>query len=579
MPNSSSIDLSNTELQQVIQLVQFSNHSVFLTGKAGTGKSTFLRYISQTTKKKHVILAPTGIAAINVGGATIHSFFKLPFHPLLPNDSRYSTRNLRKTLKYNSEKIKTIRELELIIIDEISMVRADIIDFIDKVLRVYSRNMSQPFGGKQLLLVGDIFQLEPVLRDDDKQLLSPFYTSGFFFDAHVFRERQVVCIELTKVYRQTDEQFIRILDNIRTSQATASDISVLNKQLNAKLISSDTNALAITLSTTRDTVDWINNEQLEKLPGDSNVYVGCITGDFPETMLPTPINLELKVGAQIMFIKNDIDHRWVNGTLGTIIGLEDEGERVYVRAESGEEHAVERDRWTNVKYTFNEQEKRIEEEEIGAYVQFPLRLAWAITVHKSQGLTFNNVKIDFGHGVFAGGQTYVALSRCRSLEGICLNQPIRMSDIFIRDEVKRFATHFNDKRAISKALNETDADKQYYDAVQAFDKGDMDEALRNFFLAIHNRYDIEKPICKRFLRRKLNIINALNTKIEQMNQEAEKQKKRLMQLSVEYTLMGKECEREGMNDAAIANYKKAIELYPEAIEPQKRINKLKKNTL
>ena len=219
------LDLNNKELQQALQVLQFTRHSLFLTGKAGTGKSTFLRYIAAHTKKKHVVLAPTGIAAINAGGVTLHSFFKLPFHPLLPNDVQYSVRNLRKTLKYNSEKIKILRELELVIIDEISMVRADVIDFIDKVLRVYSQNMREPFGGKQLLLVGDIFQLEPVVKEDDRQLLQPFYPSSFFFDAKVFRLVQPVAIELKTIYRQTDPTFIHLLDNIRTSQVTDTTLS------------------------------------------------------------------------------------------------------------------------------------------------------------------------------------------------------------------------------------------------------------------------------------------------------------------------------------------------------------------
>lgn len=571
-----SLDLQNPELQKALQLIEFSNRSVFLTGKAGTGKSTFLRHIAATTKKKHVILAPTGIAAINAGGSTLHSFFKLPFHPLLPNDTRYSVRNIRSTLKYNGEKVKMIRELELIIIDEISMVRADIIDFIDKVLRIYSRNMSQPFGGKQLMMVGDIYQLEPVVREDERQLLQPFYTSNFFFDAHVFREKQVVSIELRKVYRQSDPVFIGILDNIRTSQVTDRDLTLLNARVNTTTQHlSPTTQLAITLSTTRDTVDFINTQHLEELPGDPVIFTGATSGDFPESMMPTPIQLELKVGAQIIFIKNDIEHRWVNGTLGTIIGLDEDGTRIYIRKESGEEFDVERDRWSNVRYTFNEVEKRIEEEEIGSYIQFPVRLAWAITVHKSQGLTFNNVKIDFGHGVFAGGQTYVALSRCTSLEGIQLNQPIRHSDVFVRDEVKQFAAGYNDPRLINQALKETAADKQYHDAMKAFDRGDMDEMLKNFFLAIHSRYDIEKPAAKRLIRRKLNIIPSLMDDIERLKAEAEAQKQTLLKLSVEYTLMGKECEREKMYEAAIANYKKALELYPEAQDPKRRIEKLR----
>lgn len=302
------------------------------------------------------------------------------------------------------------------------MVRADIIDAVDRILRVYSRNLREPFGGKQILLVGDVFQLEPVVKGDEREILNRFYPTPYFFSARVFGQIDLVSIELQKVYRQTDSKFIHVLDHIRNNTVGSAELQLLNTRYGTQIEQSEAD-MYITLATRRDNVDYINDKKLAELPGDPVTFYGEIMGDFPESSLPTSQELVLKPGAQIIFIKNDFDRRWVNGTIGVISGFDPIEETLYVITDDGKECDVKRESWRNIRYKYNEEKKQIEEEELGTFTQYPVRLAWAITVHKSQGLTFSRVVIDFTGGVFAGGQAYVALSRCTSLEGIQLKSP------------------------------------------------------------------------------------------------------------------------------------------------------------
>lgn len=573
-------DTQNKEFQDALNLIQYTRQSVFLTGKAGTGKSTFLRYICEHTKKKHVVLAPTGIAAINAGGSTLHSFFKLPFYPLLPDNPDFSLQRgrIHEFFKYTKPHRKLLEELELIIIDEISMVRADIIDAVDRILRVYSRNLREPFGGKQILLVGDVFQLEPVVKGDEREILNRFYPTPYFFSARVFNQIDLVSIELQKVYRQTDATFVGVLDHIRNNTVGATDLQLLNTRYGTQIEESEAD-MYITLATRRDNVDHINDKKLAELPGEPVTFSGEITGDFPESSLPTSQELVLKPGAQIIFIKNDFDRRWVNGTIGIISGFDPFEETLYVITDDGKECDVKRESWRNIRYKYNEEKKQIEEEELGTFTQYPIRLAWAITIHKSQGLTFSRAVIDFTGGVFAGGQAYVALSRCTSLEGIQLKKPVSRADVFVRPEIIGFAERFNNRQAIDRALKQAQADVQYAAATKAFDKGDFDTFLNEFFKAIHSRYDIEKPVVQRLIRKKLNIINQLREENRSLKQATIEKEKSLVKYAREYIIMGDECLKLEMKEAAMKNYEKAVALCPKFKEAWKKIKKLEKEML
>lgn len=561
------LDTNNKEFQDALQLITHTRQSVFLTGKAGTGKSTFLKYICNHTKKKYVVLAPTGIAAINAGGVTLHSFFKLPFRPMLPDDPDLSLSHGRifEFFKYPKEKRKIIAEVDLIIIDEISMVRADIIDCVDRILRVYSGNMRLPFGGKQLLFVGDVFQLEPVVPSDQKEILSLFYASPFFFSARVFKDINLVPIELQKVYRQTDSVFINILDRIRNNAARKQELDTLNGRYFPSFEPQNED-MYITLATRRDQVDFINEKKLAELPGEEYVSVGKIEGDFPESSLPTQLNLSIKEQAQVIFIDNDYERRWMNGTIGMVSGIDENG-NVYVLLESGVEHLVEPTSWRNYKYKYNEKEKRIEEEIVGTFEQLPIRLAWAITVHKSQGLTFSRVVVDLTGGVFAGGQTYVALSRCTSLEGLVLKSKISSRDIFIRKEIVEFSQIFNNQALIEKSLKESEAELQYGRAAQGFRLGNMQEAVEAFAAAVSKRNELDNPMVQRLLRLKLQALNSQKAQIKALREELHSLRETQKEYAHEYYLMGNECITKAHDaNAAIRCFDKALNLNPNYVE-------------
>lgn len=552
------IDLDNDEFQNAWKLIKYTHSSVFLTGKAGTGKSTFLRYICSKTKKKYVVLAPTGIAAVNVGGQTMHSFFRIPFKPLLPNDPDFAVSRLRQRLKYPKALCKLIKNLQLIIIDEISMVRADIIDFMDKVLRVYSGNMREPFGGKQLLLVGDIFQLEPVVTGDMRDVLRKFYPNSYFFSALAFRELSLVPIELRKIYRQKDTNFIAMLDRIRVGAPLKEDLAVLNSRVSTNYSNEDSKMI-MQLATRRDMVDAVNEEKLEQLPAKEVIYEGIVKGDFPENSLPTSKELVLKTGAQVVFIKNDTEKRWVNGTIGKVYVATDN--RIEIELENGSRHEVEPEIWSNIVYQYDEKTQRVIEKEIGSFTQYPLRLAWALTVHKSQGLTFNNVVVDFGRGAFSSGQSYVALSRCTSLEGLILKSALSERDIFINPAIVQFSREFNNPQLIDNAMQWAKADALYQHASDDFENGKYRDAVVNFIEGVKSRNELMRPSVARLISRKLSVITSLKKEVEDCQKTIEAHKQRFRDLAREYVLMGNDCLQESMDyTPAIANFNKAISL-------------------
>ena len=437
----------NQKLDFVEELVLYTDSHIFLTGKAGTGKTTFLKNLPLKTYKRMVVVAPTGVAAINAGGQTIHSFFQLPFGPLPPNASTI-TAQLHRMKK---QKLNLMCSLDLLIIDEISMVRADVLDAIDAVLRRVRRSQ-KPFGGVQLLMIGDVHQLSPVAKPEEWEVLSPYYDTPYFFGSQVLRKAPYVCVELEHIYRQHDDDFITLLNKVRNNRMDADCVRVLNTRFKPNFKPKD-NEGYITLTTHNYQADQINESKLEAINEKLLKFKAVVHGSFPENTYPTKEELELKVGAQVMFVKNDPnpEKAFFNGKIGRLVDYDEDEGTLTVESE-GEHITVPRLKWQNMEYTINAENQEIEENEIGSFTQIPLRLAWAVTIHKSQGLTFDKVIVDAGQA-FAHGQVYVALSRCTSLEGLVLKTHITSNALVNDYSVDQFVEHIPEKEPTQEKVD------------------------------------------------------------------------------------------------------------------------------
>ena len=452
------LDSTNYEFMQALAIAQSTDKNLYLTGKAGSGKTFFLKYLKKVCRKEMVILAPTGVAAINAGGQTIHSFFGLAPSIYVPNDRRFSdfikAEDIEKAsvldnYHFSGEKAQMICHLDMIIIDEVSMVRADLMDAIDMLLRMYRRN-NLPFGGVQMLFIGDAFQIPPVVEKKDSGLLYQFYQSEHFFNSRVLRANPPLYLELKKIYRQKDREFIELLNRVRVNNMRMKDYQLLNSRYQPKFRPEDRDRY-ILLATTNKKVLAYNNNRLFELPGEEKVYVADVEGDFSPKDSPAEVELRLKEGAQVMFVKNNWDKEYYNGQIGRVAAMDSQQIIVEVEDADGDTRIINvaREIWEKVEYVWDDEEECVKETTVGSFMQFPLKLAWAITVHKSQGLTFEKVIADIGDS-FAAGQAYVALSRCTSLEGLVLISPVTPMSI----RTDRYVVEFSKTESPEDDINE-----------------------------------------------------------------------------------------------------------------------------
>ena len=495
------------KLQLATRFINSTNSHLFVTGKAGTGKTTFLRKLASETHKNHIVVAPTGIAALNAKGVTIHSQFLFPFGSFLPENEAsgkftqapgfYTKHTLTRIHTLNSVRKKVLRATELLIIDEVSMLRADLLDAIDFRMRSAKGNYSKSFGGAQVLMIGDLQQLPPIVSDQEWLLLQKYYRSMHFFEAPAFRDDKMVCVELDKIFRQSDQHFIDILNRLRENQVTRQDVATLNSHYRStEEIESRDNI--ITIATHNHIADGINRKKLEALSTPSFFFEADITGDFPEKLYPLPLQIELKEGAQVMFIKNDSseEKRYVNGKLARVEGIDKD--EIVVRMsgsdqEYTQEYTLRKESWENKKYTLNEESKEVEEEIVGSYEQYPVKLAWAVTVHKSQGLTFERAIIDVGQA-FAPGQVYVALSRLKSLDGLVLRTRINESAIRSDASVQAFNQEMEQQTPLDHMLHEKQ--RIYLQEIlrSTFDFSPLEKQLENLQKFQAQKMEFEDPI-------------------------------------------------------------------------------------